>query len=40
MMTDKKMIIVRLGRKFGRPLEDGHHNDFYTYIDAALEIAR
>ena len=32
------MIIVRLGRKFGAILEDGHHDDFYQFIDAALEM--
>ena len=32
------MIIVRLGRKLGKPLEDGHHEDFYQFIDAALEM--
>lgn len=32
------MIVVRLGRKFGKNLEDGHHYDFYKFIDAALEM--
>ena len=32
------MIIVRLGKKFGNYLEDGHHNDFYAFIDSALEM--
>ena len=34
----KDMIVVRLGRKFGKYLEDGHHEDFYQFIDAALEM--
>ena len=37
-IPDKDMIIVRLGRKFGKHLEDGHHEDFYQFIDAALEM--
>ena len=32
------MIIVRLGRKFGEHLKDGHHADFYSFIDATLEM--
>ena len=32
------MIVVRLGRKFGKHLDDGHHYDFYKFIDAALEM--
>lgn len=32
------MIVVRLGRKFGKHLDDGHHHDFYKFIDAALEM--
>ena len=32
------MIVVRLGRKFGKYLDDGHHHDFYKFIDAALEM--
>ena len=37
-IPEKNMIVVRLGRKFGNYLEDGHHDDFYDYIDAALEM--
>ena len=37
-IPDKDMIIVRLGRKYGKSLEDGHHEDFYQFIDAALEM--
>ena len=37
-IPDKDMIIVRLGRKYGKRLEDGHHEDFYQFIDAALEM--
>ena len=34
----KNMIVVRLGKKFGKLLADMHHEDFYAYIDAALEM--
>ena len=37
-IPEKNMIVVRLGRKFGAILEDGHHDDFYQFIDAALEM--
>ena len=37
-IPEKDMIVVRLGRKFGKYLEDGHHEDFYQYIDAVLEM--
>ena len=37
-VPEKKMIIIRLGRKFGPNLADGHHEDFYQFIDAALEM--
>ena len=37
-IPEKDMIIVRLGRNFGAILEDMHHDDFYNYIDAALEM--
>ena len=37
-IPEKDMIIVRLGRKFGPNLPDGHHEDFYQFIDAALEM--
>ena len=36
-IPEKDMIIVRLGKKFGKRLEDGHYEDFYQFIDAALE---
>jgi len=39
-IPEKNMIVVRLGRKFGDHLEDGHHDDFYAFIDAALEMQR
>ena len=32
------MIVVRLGRKYGKYLADGHHHDFYRFVDAALEM--
>ena len=38
-IPEKNMIIVRLGKKEGAPLEDGHRDDFYAFIDAALEIS-
>ena len=37
-IPDLDMIIVRLGRNYGLYLEDGHHHDFYQFIDAALEM--
>jgi len=37
-IPEKNMIIVRLGRKFGPYMPDGHHEDFYQFIDAALEM--
>jgi len=37
-IPDLDMIIVRLGRNYGLYLEDGHHQDFYQFIDAALEM--
>ena len=37
-IPEKDMIVVRLGRKYGNKLEDGHHQDFYQFIDAALEM--
>lgn len=37
-IPDLDMIVVRLGRKFGKQLDDGHHHDFYKFIDAALEM--
>ena len=38
-IPEKKLIIVRLGRKYGNSLEDGHYDDFYAFVDAALEIS-
>ena len=37
-IPEKDMTIVRLGRKFGPHLSDGHHEDFYQFTDAALEM--
>mgnify|MGYP001477809471 CR=1 FL=1 len=37
-IPEKDVIIVRLGKKYGRLLEDGHHDDFYAFINATLEI--
>ena len=37
-IPEKDIIVVRLGRKYGDKLEDGHHQDFYQFIDAALEM--
>ena len=37
-IPEKDMIIVRLGRKFGPNLPDGHHEDFYQFTDAALKM--
>ena len=37
-IPDLDMIIVRLGKNYGLSLEDGHHQDFYQFIDAALEM--
>ena len=37
-IPEKDMIVVRLGRNYGKYLEDGHHDDFYAFIDAALEM--
>ena len=37
-IPDKKMIIVRLGRKQGKLLESGHHEDYYQFIEAAIEM--
>ena len=37
-MPEKDMIIVRLGRRNGVRLEDGHDDDFYLFVDAALEM--
>tara|TARA_B100001142_G_scaffold329115_1_gene391288 strand:- start:1057 stop:2205 length:1149 start_codon:yes stop_codon:yes gene_type:complete len=37
-IPEKDMIIVRLGRKSGNQLENGNHDDFYNFIDAALSL--
>ncbi|MDB0027245.1 beta-lactamase family protein [Flavobacteriales bacterium] len=37
-IPEKDMIIVRLGRNYGFQLADGHSEDFYQFIDAALEM--
>ena len=37
-IPEKDMIVIRLGRNYGNYLEDGHHDDFYAFIDAALEM--
>ena len=37
-IPEKNMIIVRLGKKDGAQLENGHHEDFYLFVDAALEM--
>ena len=37
-IPEKKMIIVRLGRKHRALLENGHYDDFFEFIDAALEM--
>ncbi|MBC8265746.1 MAG: serine hydrolase [Flavobacteriales bacterium] len=37
-IPEKDMIVVRLGQNYGKYLEDGHHEDFYQFIDVALEM--
>ena len=37
-IPEKDMIIVRLGRKFGPYMPDGHHEDFFQFVDAVLEM--
>ena len=37
-IPEKNMIIVRLGKKWGNPLKDGHQEDFYFFVDAALKM--
>ena len=37
-IPEKDMIVVRLGGNYGFHLEDGHSEDFYQFIDAALEM--
>ena len=34
----KNMIVIRLGRNYGKCLEDGHYEDLYQFIDAALKM--
>jgi len=34
----KDMVIVRLGQKWNKNKETGHHKEFYSYIDAALAL--
>ena len=38
-IPDKKMIIVRLGRKQDKVLDNGHNKDLYFFIDAALKLS-
>lgn len=38
-IPQKNMIIVRLGRKSGNEMDNGHFDDLYSYIKAAVEIA-
>ena len=33
-IPEKNIIIVRLGRKQGPKLDDGHYSDLYKFIDA------
>jgi CubicO group peptidase (beta-lactamase class C family) len=37
-IPEKDMIVVRLGKKYGDFLKNGHRDDFYEFIDAALEM--
>lgn len=37
-VPEKNMIVVRLGRKRGKNLGNGHYTDLYAFIDAALEM--
>lgn len=37
-IPEKNIILVRLGRMWGEYLNDGHHNDFYAFVDAALKM--
>lgn len=37
-IPEKNIIIVRLGRKSGPKLDDGHYSDLYKFIDAGLEM--
>jgi CubicO group peptidase (beta-lactamase class C family) len=37
-IPDKKMVVVRLGKKREKPNGTDHPQDFYYYLDAALEM--
>ena len=37
-IPEKNIIIVRLGRKQGEILENGHYSDFYHFLNAGIEI--
>ena len=37
-IPEKNMIVVRLGRKYGKKLGNGHYTDLYAFIDATLEM--
>ena len=37
-IPEKNMVIVRLGKRYGDLLNDGHHADFYSFIDASIEM--
>ena len=32
------IIVIRLGRKYGTRLKDGHYHDFYKFVDGVLEM--
>ena len=37
-IPQKNMLVIRLGKNYGPVLRDGHHEDLYLFIDAALEM--
>ncbi len=37
-IPEKNMVIVRLGRNWNSEKKNGHHKEFYDYIDAALSL--
>lgn len=37
-VPEKKILVVRLGKNYGKMLSDMHREDLYSYIDAALEM--
>ena len=37
-IPEKNMIVVRLGRKESGLIRSGHHNEFYSFVDAALKM--